>query len=221
VTGLPRGRVVVLSPHLDDAVFSLGATIARATGAGSQVEVLTVFGDDPGSDAPANGWDTRGGFTTEGEAATARREEDREACHLVGAQPHWLSFRGGGYTPDKDEDAIATAIAQHVMQTDALLLPGFPLGNPDHAWLADLVERQPPAALRIGRYAEQPYSYAVRKQQRLPDTGWERTSVSLRDRLRKRRAILAYASQLPMLSVNTRKLNLLVLQSEAISWGLR
>jgi LmbE family N-acetylglucosaminyl deacetylase len=221
VTGLLRGRVVVLSPHLDDAVFSLGATIARATGTGSRVEVLTVFGDDPDSDVPANGWDTRGGFTTEGEAATARRDEDREACHLVGAEPYWLRFRGGGYTPQKDEDAITDAIAEHVAGADAVLVPGFPLRNPDHAWLADLVEQKPPPAFQIGRYAEQPYSYAVRKEQPLPGVEWEKTSVSLGDRLRKRRAILAYASQLPMLSVNTRKLNLLLLQSEAISWRLR
>jgi LmbE family N-acetylglucosaminyl deacetylase len=220
VTEFPRGRVVVLSPHLDDAVFSLGATISRATGTGSRVEVLTVFGDDPESDVPANGWDTRGGFATEGDAARARREEDREACRLVGAMPHWLPFRGGGYAPDKDEDAIDDAIAEQVAGADAVLVPGFPLRNPDHAWLADLAERKPPT-LQIGRYAEQPYSYAVRKEQPLPRVGWEKTSVSIGDRLRKRRAILAYASQLPMLSIDTRRLNLLLLQSEAISWSPR
>src|SRR6476659_849282 len=108
------GRTVVVSPHLDDAVFSLGATIAHASKLGGRVQVLTVFGCEPESQQPANGWDTRGGFSTEGEAATARREEDREACRLVGAEPHWLAFRGGGYTPDKDSDAIFSAIAEQV-----------------------------------------------------------------------------------------------------------
>jgi LmbE family N-acetylglucosaminyl deacetylase len=212
------GRVVVLSPHLDDAVFSLGATISKVAGAGSCVEVLTVFSDDPLSDAPAIGWDTRGGFTTEGEAARARREEDREACRLLGAHPHWLPFCGGGYTPDKDKDAITAAIGERVAGADTLLVPGFPLQNPDHRWLTELLESKPPRVLRIGRYVEQPYSYAVRKELPLPRLGWETVSLSLGDRLRKRRAILAYASQLPMLSVSKGRLNRLVLQSEPISW---
>jgi LmbE family N-acetylglucosaminyl deacetylase len=209
---------VVLSPHLDDAVFSLGATISKIARAGSRVEVLTVFSDDPLSDAPAIGWDTRGGFATEGEAASARREEDREACRLVGAQPRWLPFRGGGYTPDKDEDAIATEIAEQVAGADALLVPGFPLQNPDHRWLAELLERKPTRVLQVGRYVEQPYFQAARKGLPLPRHGWETISLPPRDRLRKRRAILAYASQLPMLSVSTKRLNRLVLQSEPISW---
>lgn len=207
----------MLSPHLDDAVFSLGATMSKVSSAGARVEVLTVFSEDPLSDSPANGWDTRGGFATEGEAARARREEDREACRLVGAHPHWLPFRGGGYTPDKDEDAITAAIAEQVAGADALLVPGFPLRNPDHRWLAEMLERRSTLVLRIGRYVEQPYFYAVRKEMRLP-RGWETVRLSPRDRLRKRRAIQAYASQLPMLSVSTRRLNRLVLQSEPITW---
>jgi LmbE family N-acetylglucosaminyl deacetylase len=209
---------VVLSPHLDDAVFSLGATISKLSRAGSRVEVLTVFADDPLSDAPAIGWDIRGGFATEGEAARARRREDHEACSLVGAQPQWLAFRGGGYTPDKDEDAIAAAIAEHVAGADALLVPGFPLRNPDHRWLAELLERKPTHVRRVGRYVEQPYFHAARKEMPLPRPGWKTVFLSPTDRLRKRRAILAYASQLPMLSVSRRRLNRLVLQSEPISW---
>ena len=45
------GRVVVVSPHLDDAVLSLGATMAHAIESGAKVEVLTVFGCEPTSSA--------------------------------------------------------------------------------------------------------------------------------------------------------------------------
>jgi LmbE family N-acetylglucosaminyl deacetylase len=219
VTESLRGRVVVVSPHLDDGVFSLGATIAQAARAGTRVEVLTVFGCDAESQAPANGWDTRGGFATEGEAATARREEDREACQRVGAEPQWLPFRGGGYTPDKDRDAIFAAVAEKISGADAVLVPGFPLRNDDHAWLAGLLDERPPPSARLGRYVEQPYAYMVRKEQPLADTDWEKPRVALSDRLSKRRAVLAYKSQLPLLSLGARKLNLLLLQSEAISWS--
>jgi LmbE family N-acetylglucosaminyl deacetylase len=213
-----RGRVVVLSPHLDDGVFSLGATIAQVRREGSEVELLTVFACDPDSRAPANEWDTRGGFTTEGEAARNRREEDREACRFVGAQPYWLPFRGGGYTQLKDEEAIYAAIAAHVEGANAVLMPGFPLRNDDHAWLAALIERRNLPVQRLGRYLEQPYGYVVRKEHPVPRDSWERNRAPLRERLRKRRAVQAYASQLPMLSLGRRKLNHLLLQREAISW---
>ncbi len=212
-----RGRVVVISPHLDDAVFSLGATIAHATRAAAHVAVLTVFGCDPGSSAPANGWDTRGGFATEGAAASARRDEDREACGLVGAEPYWLPFRGGGYTPHKDRDAISAALAEHISGADVVLVPGFPLRNDDHAWLAELLAERSPPGFRLGRYAEQPYAYMVRKQQPLPET-WTKQRATLADHLRKRHAVLAYRSQLPLLSLGRRRLHLMLAQGEAISW---
>ncbi len=53
----PGKRVVVVSPHSDDAVLSLGAAIAAWARRGAEVEVLTVFALDPGSHAPAGGWD--------------------------------------------------------------------------------------------------------------------------------------------------------------------
>ncbi len=213
-----EGRVVVISPHLDDGVFSLGATIANATCAGSRVEVLTVFGCDPGSLAPANGWDTRGGFETEGSAARMRREEDRAACGLVGAEPHWLSFRGSGYTPHKDGEAIRAAIAERLSSADTVLVPGFPLRNHDHAWLAGLLAEYPPPGTRVGRYVEQPYAYMVRRQE--PRTGaWTKPHVSLADQLRKRRAVREYRSQLPLLSLGAARLHLMLAQGEGISWS--
>ena len=61
----PRTRIVVVSPHLDDGVLSLGAWMASQVRAGARVELLTVFACDPESDAPTKGWDARGGFRTE------------------------------------------------------------------------------------------------------------------------------------------------------------
>jgi LmbE family N-acetylglucosaminyl deacetylase len=212
-------RVVVVSPHLDDAVFSLGATIARASRSGAAIEVLTVFACDPDSEAPANGWDARGGFTTEGEAATARRGEDREACRLVGAEPHWLPFRGGGYTPDKDADAVFAAVAHRVSGAETCLVPGFPLRNDDHAWLARLFDERPALSARLGRYVEQPYAFTARREQPLSGSEWERSPVTFADRLRKRRAVREYVSQLPLLSLGQRNLNVLMLQGESISWS--
>ena len=40
-------KVLLISPHLDDAAMSAGATIAALTAAGSQVVVCTVFAGKP------------------------------------------------------------------------------------------------------------------------------------------------------------------------------
>ena len=92
---LPR-RTAVLSPHVDDAVISLGASIYRATRAGSYVRIVTVFSGDPDSVLEASGWDSLPGFSTEGQAVRMRRSEDAEACSVVGADRALPPVLGAG-----------------------------------------------------------------------------------------------------------------------------
>jgi LmbE family N-acetylglucosaminyl deacetylase len=235
------GRVVVVSPHLDDAVLSLAATIVRATRSGAHVDVLTVFAGDPASDTPAGGWDSRGGFATEGEAATARRAEDGEACSIIGAEPAWLPFGDGNYAQGRDRSEVFAAVVGTLAGADAVLVPGFPLTNPDHAWLAELLLGEALPCARVGLYAEQPYRYMVRGERRrldapgqisprlLPDGIEWMHSARLFDLPLKRRAILAYQSQVPLLGFSAkrhRKLHRMLLdealhRGEAIAWAPR
>lgn len=234
------GHVVVVSPHLDDAVLSLAATIARATKSGARVEVLTVFAGDPASDTPAGGWDSRGGFVTEGEAATARRAEDREACSIIGAEPSWLPFGDGDYAQGRDRSEVFAAVAGRLAGADAVLVPGFPLTNPDHAWLAELLLGEALPCARVGLYAEQPYRYMVRGERRRLDVPgrisprlpggieWMHPA-RISDLPLKRRAILAYQSQMPLLGFTAkrrRKLHRMLLdetlhRGEAVAWSPR
>jgi LmbE family N-acetylglucosaminyl deacetylase len=223
------GRIVVVSPHMDDAVFSLGATIARVTKSGHRVEALTVFGGDPASTVPANGWDRRGGFETQGEAAAARRSEDRDACGIVGAHPSVLTFSGGGYGRPTDEELVWRAVADAVAAADIVLIPGFPLTNDDHAWLHRLlVERRLPCE-RLGLYVEQPYRYMARTRRPKSEAAsrslgaieWTTTAARVADLRTKRKAILAYRSQLPLLGLTAqrhRKLRLMLFH-EALHRG--
>jgi LmbE family N-acetylglucosaminyl deacetylase len=151
-------RPLVVSPHLDDGIFSLGATIAADAQRGVGVSVLTVFGNNPASEAPARAWDRACGFATEGEAATARREEDRRACELVGATPTWLSFPDTEYDGERSEEAVWEALAPILSEADSVLVPGFPLAHPDHLWLTSLVVARRSSTQRIGLYVEQPYA---------------------------------------------------------------
>ena len=196
VVPLPGERIVVVSPHLDDGVLSLGASIASWKRAGATVELLTVFACDPDSEAPAGGWDRRGGFSTEGESARARREEDRLACAAVGAAPVWLPFGSVDYERHGDEADVRRAVREAVDRAALVLLPGFPLSHPDHAWLAQTLAGEPLAG-QVGGYAEQPYT---RRAGGAP-TAYERVPTRFRDRLAKWRAIRRYHSQLPLLGM--------------------
>jgi len=187
-------RIVVVSPHSDDGVLSLGASMTSWARSGQQVELLTVLALDPGSNAPTTGWDRRAGFATEGEAGRARREEDRAACALLGVTPRWLPFGSVDFERHGDDEAVWGAVAEVADGAHAVLVPGSPLTHPDHAWLNGLLSTRI-ASGALGLYAEQPYAL------RTGATPFERATVSARDRVAKWRGIRAYQSQLPLLGM--------------------
>jgi LmbE family N-acetylglucosaminyl deacetylase len=187
-------RIVVVSPHSDDGVLSLGASMASWSRSALQVELLTVLALDPGSNAPTAGWDRRAGFATEGEAGRARREEDRVACALLGARPRWLPFGSVDFERHGDDEAVWDAVREAVDGAHAVLVPGSPLTHPDHAWLNGLLSGHLPPEV-LGLYAEQPYAL------RAGVTPFARASLSARDRIAKWRAIRAYRSQLTLLGM--------------------
>jgi LmbE family N-acetylglucosaminyl deacetylase len=207
-----RGRhVAVVSPHLDDAVLSLGATIARWAASGARVTVLTVFAGPIDSAAPAAGWDRRGGFSTEGEAARGRREEDRRACAVLGAAARWLRFSDGQYATGRDEDTVRSAVQDELAGADLVVLPGFPLTHPDHAWLAGVLRGRRLGARRVALYLEQPYADR-RRRERPPEDfppQWRGSWWSARSDWRwlpaKWRAIREYRTQLPLLGLDRRR----------------
>ncbi len=222
------GRIVVVSPHLDDAALSLGAAIASWTRGGAEVEVVTVLAGDPASAAPPGGWDGRAGFTSEGEATDARRAEDSRACAELGAKPTWLPFGDGDYERHGEDDEVRAAVAEAVDDAGTLLLPGSPLSHPDHEWLVRTIADAPLHAGRLGFYAEQPYTARSGAE---PGTApWLEVGlgaklsfapvrVGVRDRLAKRRAVHAYASQLPLLALDRRGVLRLVLRPELVAWA--
>jgi LmbE family N-acetylglucosaminyl deacetylase len=207
-----EGDVVVVSPHLDDAVFSLGAAIAKATRSRATVRVLTVFAGDPDASGAAGWWDRKAGFESEGAAARTRRQEDDAACRILGARPEWLPFRDASYEPPASDEEIRAALLEAVGGAGALLVPGFPLRHVDHLRLTRLILDGPKPTSRIGLYVEQPYAKWDGKRrprhrpsllpaiQQLVDQQltWTSIKAARRDRRAKHRASLAYASQLPL-----------------------
>jgi LmbE family N-acetylglucosaminyl deacetylase len=198
-----RGRVAVLSPHLDDVAYSLGAAIAEGVRSGAEISVITVFAGDPTSSRPAGPWDRHFGFHLAGEAARARRDEDRRACAMLGAVPIWLPFDDCEGRPVED-DELWSSIKAAVGEADTVLVPGFPLDHEDHLRLARLALAGSFGTNRVGLYIEQPYA-AVRGEPPavLPplaslvdgEPEWHSLRSPVAARWRKVRAWRAYRSQ--------------------------
>jgi LmbE family N-acetylglucosaminyl deacetylase len=221
-------RIVVVSPHLDDGVLSLGAAMARWARTGARVELLTVFACDPDSSAETGGWDGRAGFRTEGDAAAGRRKEDLRACALLGLTPVWLPFGSVDFERHGDESDVSDAVQEAVADADAVLLPGYPLTHPDHEWLVRTLAGKP-LGNRLGLYAEQPYSHRTSGKPRAPDwldeafearPDFQLVPATIGDRLAKWRAIRRYRTQLPLLGMqrSVRRGPHSILWEEAVAW---
>jgi LmbE family N-acetylglucosaminyl deacetylase len=199
------GHLAVLSPHLDDGIYSLGAAISESVRLGTAVSLITVFAGDPNSIQPASPWDRRFGFQLAGEAARARREEDRRACALLGAVPVWLPFDDQHGRPAAD-DELWSSIQQAIDHADSVLVPGFPLEHDDHRRLARLALARGFGSKRVGLYAEQPYAAVRGELPTVPpaiasllteEHAWHALSAGVWPRWRKVRAWRAYRSQFP------------------------
>ena len=77
------GTILVVSPHLDDAVLSVGGSIASWTAAGRRVVIASVYTTGP---ALAEIAPTMRKFAD----YAARRSEDRAASGVLGAEVRWL-----------------------------------------------------------------------------------------------------------------------------------
>ena len=99
-------RVMAVSPHLDDAAFSIGGTLAALAAAGHEVTVLTCFTasvPDPAGFALACQLDK--GLAADVDYMALRRDEDTAAMAVLGATPVHLAFAEAphrGYTSAPD-----------------------------------------------------------------------------------------------------------------------
>ncbi|SHF79132.1 N-acetylglucosaminyl deacetylase, LmbE family [Geodermatophilus nigrescens] len=87
-------RVTAVSPHLDDAAFSVGGTLAALADAGHEVTVVTCFTrsvPDPEGFALACQLDK--GLPADVDYMALRRDEDAAAMAVLGATPLHLDLR--------------------------------------------------------------------------------------------------------------------------------
>ena len=121
--------MLVISPHLDDAVLSCGALLAAHRGA----VVATVFAGVPRDPRQRTEWDARSGFADAAEALAARRAEDAAALAELGAAPRWLDFRDDQYGDPERVDELAAALGAVFDEVpDAPVLVPMGLFHRDH-----------------------------------------------------------------------------------------
>ena len=190
-------RVVVVSPHLDDGILSLGASIDAASRAGADVTILTVLAGEPSSRQPAGVWDEAAGFRLAGEACAGRREEDARACAIVGATPLWLGFGDEQYPRGGSDEVIRGQVAEVTVGADLVLVPGFPLQHDDHRFVAELLGDDLGSAA-VAEYVEQPYA-ALAGLSTSGAHGWEAISLPYISVGAKHRALRAYETQVSAL----------------------
>jgi LmbE family N-acetylglucosaminyl deacetylase len=147
---VPNGPLVIISPHLDDAVFSCGSLLSHSAGS----TVVTVFTGVPHEGGILTEWDRECGFLSAAEAMRAREAEDCRALEAIRCCGRSLGFIDCQY--QEHPDHAMPALMESLLSTVIDLAPGrvgIPLGlfHGDHLRVSE-------AALRV--------------RQLLPDIAW-------------------------------------------------
>jgi LmbE family N-acetylglucosaminyl deacetylase len=158
--------LVVISPHLDDAVFSCGDLLRTRPGS----IVVTVFAGHPRHQHGSTSWDERCGFAGGADVVTHRRAEDAAALAHLGATPRWLEIVDPQYGGPAVYQEVSTKLTEALAVSDPCSVAA-PLGlvHDDHRVVSD-------AALELAR--DQPawhwFCYADAIYRQVPDAVPER-----------------------------------------------
>jgi len=179
-------RALALSPHLDDAAFSCGGTLARLAQAGWEVTVCTAF---TRSVAAPTGFalacQADKGLPPEADYMAIRRAEDAAACAALGALPWWLPFAEAphrGYAdaaalfgPVRAADGIDSTLAEALATgplappwPDLLLAPQAVGGHVDHVQVVRALHRVAPPGIPVLWWTDFPYAARPRSHPARP-----------------------------------------------------
>ena len=199
-------RIVVISPHFDDAALGTAHLLSAYPGS----TVITVCaGKPPVYPAEPTEWDALGGFKSGDDVVAIRREEERAAMAVFEAEPVWLDFVDWQYQ-EKHERATPEQVAEPL---EAALLAATPtavfvpmgIANPDHELTQDaarlVIDRMPGVAwfaYEDSGYKHIPGMLAWRISKLFHSGLWPTPAVipAPPDPARKRRAMDCYKSQL-------------------------
>ena len=182
--GIDLARVMVISPHFDDAVMSCGHLLAAA----GTALVVTVFGGSPSSTPDTvTPWDASCGFQQGDDVVACRRQEEAQALAALGVHGDALElldrqYRGGArYSINEVAGHLGSKLDE--WQPSAVVVP-MALKNRDHllARSAALQHRRSTDPRTWVCYAEFPYVWrepdaAAKEVSQLRRKGYRLTPV--------------------------------------------
>lgn len=182
LNSLGAGRLIVISPHLDDAVLSLAELLRAAAGRAEVVTLLTEAGPHQATTA----WTRAAGFADAVEEHTGRRLEDLQAMQHLGCRYHHAGLGSGALTDDHIHQLLKLLLGEPVaLQNNRVMvllpagcgghLPDTPLqrltkralrkpfgspAHPEHVEVRDQLWKALAAyPVQIGFYADLPYAW--------------------------------------------------------------
>ena len=217
-TLLSDAPILIISPHLDDAVFSCSGIIRGV----HRPVVHTVFAGDAPTGRPLLQWDRDCGFGEGDDVMEVRRGEERVATGRLGAAATWDLELQEGYRPNEvDSDAVVLALAKAIERSRAsVVLAPLGLEHTDHIAVAtatrSLMGDERSSRIAWFVYADKPYAdrrrtLVRRRLSELESFGLRVRPVNIPWRLKRGDlgAVRCYASQLKGLRMSAFRLTLL------------
>jgi LmbE family N-acetylglucosaminyl deacetylase len=147
------GPIVVLSPHLDDAVFSCWHVLASS----QDVAAINVFAAVPPAGANVPPWDRMTGAEDSSARMRARLEEDRAALAIAGRAAEQLDFLESQYRDGAPEGLLA-ALEPRLPRGARMLAPAAIGGHSDHVLVRDAALALATEGRTVSLYADIPYA---------------------------------------------------------------
>jgi LmbE family N-acetylglucosaminyl deacetylase len=205
-------RIVVLSPHFDDAAMGAGQMLIQHRSTADTTVITVLGGRPPAYPDPPTDWDALGGFVAGDDVVGLRQEEDRAAMAVLGAEPVWLDFPDHQYLEPpqrpRARDVAPVLEAAIVARRPTAVFAPMGLANPDHVMThnAALLVRDRHPELAWFCYEDHGYKHlpgllAWRVGKLLRSGRWPTPALVpvTTDTEQKRTAIFCYASQIPPL----------------------
>ncbi|WP_051907843.1 PIG-L deacetylase family protein [Flavimarina sp. Hel_I_48] len=171
-----KQKILLISPHLDDAVFSVGGIAAELAAQGTEVSILTCFTQsvkNPTGFALACQLDKN--LPADVDYMELRRLEDQKACQLLGIKTYWGDLPEAphrGYTSAKElfqdlkkQDTIAEKLLPLIEKWIEEIKPGlvlYPKGignHVDHQQVCNVMQQLKKrfATINYLQWYDQPY----------------------------------------------------------------
>ena len=153
----PEGPIIVLSPHLDDAVLDCWSVITGS----EEVSVVNVCARPP-KPGRAFYWDRVAGARDSAAMMAQRLVEDREALALAGRAPLNLPFLDAQYRVGRRPPSLVeldAALVGHLPAASTIYAPMcLGLVHCDHVLVRSYALAMAPAGFSVWLYADAPYA---------------------------------------------------------------